>query len=332
MLQHSVDEACHMEKAGCTALMKLYWAAISAISLYDYKGGIIMSFDIFSAVTDRIILALEAGTVPWKQPWIGGSAGCISYSTGKPYSLLNHLLLGGKSGEYITYKQCVQAGGHVRRGEKSHMVVFWKPFETVDEDTGEITQHFYLRYYNVFHIDQCEGINPRWAVSVMPQLPTLKPDAAADAIVKDYVARSGVKLTITQSNEAYYSPSTDEVVVPELSQYRYVAEYYSTLFHELTHSTGHKSRLDRIADVAAFGSEAYSKEELVAELGASFLVNHTGLESPESFGNNAAYIAGWLSALKNDKRLIVAAAGAAEKAAQMILGKEDEDHVDQGGN
>ncbi len=212
-----------------------------------------MSFDLFSAITDRIILALEAGTVPWKQPWIGGGAGCISYVTGKPYSLLNHLLLGGRSGEYIAYNQCVQAGGHVRKGEKSYMVVFWKLFETKDEDTGEITQHFYLRYYNVFHIDQCDGIQPRWAVSVAPAMPLLKPDAAADAIVADYVSRSSVKLSVKESGEAFYRPSTDEVVVPQLSQYRHVAEFYSTLFHELTHSTGHKSRLDRIADVAAFG-------------------------------------------------------------------------------
>ncbi len=275
--------------------------------------------DIFSAVTDRIIAALEKGTVPWKQPW-SASCGCISYATGKPYSLLNHLLLGGKAGEYVTFKQCSQAGGYVRRGEKARLVVFWKPWEEVDQDTGEITTHFLLRYFNVFHLDQCEGLKPRWAVPVSPS--ALKPDDAAESLVRDYIARYGIKLTITESNQAFYRPSTDEVVVPKLSQYRIVSEYYSTLFHELTHSTGHASRLARITDIAAFGSEAYSKEELVAELGASFLVNHAGLETPESFRNNAAYINGWLSALKKDKRLIVSAAGAAEKAAQMILGKE----------
>lgn len=275
--------------------------------------------DIFSVVTDRIIAALEKGTVPWKQPW-SASCGCISYATGKPYSLLNHLLLGGKAGEYVTFKQCSQAGGYVRRGEKARLVVFWKPWEEVDQDTGEITTHFLLRYFNVFHLDQCEGLKPRWAVSVSPS--TLKPDDAAETIVRDFIARYGIKLTITESNQAFYRPSTDEVVVPKLSQYRIVSEYYSTLFHELTHSTGHASRLARITDIAAFGSEAYSKEELVAELGASFLVNHVGLETPESFRNNAAYINGWLAALKKDKRLIVSAAGAAEKAAQLILGKE----------
>ncbi len=219
--------------------------------------------DIYSAITDRIIAALESGVIPWHKPWVGGSSGCISFSTGKPYSLLNHILLGGISGEYITFKQATLAGGHVRKGEKSKMVVFWKPFEKENEETGEVEKHFFLRYYNVFHLSQCEGIAPRWAVSVNPSS-DLEPDTAADAIVKRYIERSGVRLTVTESDRAFYRPSTDEVIVPQLSQYQNVAEYYSTLFHELTHSTGHHSRLNRIADIAAFGSHEYSREELVA--------------------------------------------------------------------
>ena len=277
--------------------------------------------DIFATITDRIIAALEQGIIPWHKPWIGGNSGCISYSTGKPYSLLNHILLGGNSGEYITFKQCSLAGGHVRKGEKSKFVVFWKPFEKENEETGEIEQHFYLRYYNVFHLSQCEGISPRWTPSAVPAS-DLQPDAVAEAVVKDYVDRSGVCFTVTESDRAFYRPSTDEVVVPQISQYQQVAEYYSTLFHELTHSTGHHSRLNRIADIAAFGSEQYSREELIGELGAAFLVNHCGLESESSFRNSAGYIQGWLKALKDDKRLIVFAAGAAEKAVSLILGKE----------
>ena len=280
--------------------------------------------DIYSAITDRIIEALEQGTIPWHKPWVGGSSGCISYSTGKPYSLLNHILLGGKSGEYITFKQVALAGGHVRKGEKSKMVVFWKPYEKVDDETGETTQHFYLRYYNVFHLDQVEGISPRWAVSVYP-VSDLQPDAAADAVIKDYVKRSGITLRIIQSDRAYYQPGTDTVVVPDLSQYKQQEEFYSTLFHELTHSTGHKSRLDRLTDIAAFGGHEYSKEELCAELGSAFLVNHCGLESEASFRNSAGYIQGWLKALKNDKRLIVSAAGAAEKAVNLILNRKEGD-------
>ena len=283
--------------------------------------------DIYSQVTDRIIAALEQGTVPWQKPWTGGSSGCISYSTGKPYSLLNHLLLGGISGEYITFKQCSLAGGHVRKGEKSRMVVFWKPFEVENEDTGEMEKHFYLRYYNVFHLSQCEGISPRWAISVSQPSSDLKPDAQVEAVINDYVSRSGVHLTVTASDRAFYRPATDEVVVPQLGQYTHQEEYYSTLFHELTHSTGHHSRLNRISDVAAFGSHEYSKEELCAELGAAFLVNHCGLESVSSFNNSAAYLQGWLHALKDDKRLIVSAAGAAEKAVNLILNRREDPYV-----
>ncbi len=278
--------------------------------------------DIYSAITDRIIEALEQGVIPWNKPWSGGGSACISYSTGRPYSLLNHILLGGQTGEYITFKQATLAGGHVRKGEKSKYVVFWKPYEKVDEETGEITKHFYLRYYNVFHLDQVDGISPRWAVSVRPAS-DLKPDAAADAIIQDYTDRSGITLRITQSDRAYYQPSTDTVVVPKLSQYQEQAEFYSTLFHELTHSTGHQSRLNRITDTAAFGSHEYSKEELCAELGAAFLLNHCGLETPASFRNSTGYIQGWLKALKNDKRLIVSAAGTAEKAVNLILNRKE---------
>lgn len=279
--------------------------------------------DIYNEITNRIISALEAGTIPWHKPWIGGSSGCISYSTGKPYSLLNHLLLGGLSGEYCTFRQCALAGGHVRKGEKSKMVVFWKPFETVNEETGETEQHFYLRYYNVFHLSQCEGISPRWTVSVTQPVSDLQPDAAAEAVVQNYIARSGVILRITPSDKAFYRPSTDEVVVPQLSQYQQVSEFYSTLFHELTHSTGHQKRLNRLSDIAAFGSHEYSKEELVAELGSAFLTNHCGLESETSFLNSAGYIQGWLKALKNDKRLLISAAGAAEKATALILNRKE---------
>lgn len=114
----------------------------------------------------------------------------------------------------------------------------------------------------------------------------------------------------------------DEIVVPEINQFTDVSEFYSTAFHEAVHSTGHSSRLNRITNVANFGSESYSVEELVAEVGASYLVNAAGLETPSSFGNTAAYISGWLSKLKNDKRLIVSAAGKAEKAVRLILGDE----------
>ncbi len=175
-----------------------------------------------------------------------------------------------------------------------------------------------LKYYSVFHISQCEGMRPRLVASDVPHS-ELEPDDRAEQIIADYVKRSGVTLRMERSDRAFYRPSTDTIVIPDMGQFVDVAEYYSTLFHETVHSTGHPSRLNRITDTAMFGSESYSKEELTAELGSAYLMNTVGLESPASFCNSAAYIQGWLSALKNDKRFIVSAASKAEKATQLIL-------------
>ena len=279
-----------------------------------------MGFDLYQTITDRIIVEMEKGTVPWQRPW-RCSSGAISHVTGKPYSVLNQLML-PQTGEYVTFKQALAEGHPVRKGEKSHMVFFFKIVENKDRDTGEISSVPFLRYYSVFQISQCEGMRPRFAVSVQNEQ-QLQPDAMAEQIIHDYVRRSGVKLTVTNSNEAYYQPSQDQIVVPELSQYTCVSEYLSTLAHECVHSTGHPSRLNRITNMASFGSETYSKEELVAEFGAAYIVNCTGLETEASFRNSAAYIQNWLEVLKNDKRFIVSAAGKAEKAVRMILGEQE---------
>ncbi len=275
-----------------------------------------MAFDLYQQITDRIIAELEKGRVPWHRPW-KCSSGAISRATGKPYSVLNQLLL-PKPGEYVTFKQAIEEGHPVKKGEKASMVYFFKFIDGEDKDTGEAKKIPLLKYYSVFHISQCEGMRPRFAVSDAPHS-NLEPDDRAEQILVDYVKRSGVTLKKEHSDRAFYRPSTDTIVVPELCQFVDVAEYYSTLFHETVHSTGHPSRLNRITDTAMFGSETYSKEELVAELGASYLVNVARLETPSSFGNSAAYIQGWLYALKNDKRFIVSAAGQAEKAARLIL-------------
>ena len=284
--------------------------------------------DLFQIITDRIVTELEQGVIPWQKPW-SGTQGAISHTTGKRYSLLNQMLLGCRSGEFVTFKEAQREGGHIKKGEKASMIVFWKFLDTAKRDDDGNVVHGadgktimesvpFLRYYNVFHIDQCEGIKPRFEENPIPG-EHLSPDEAADQIVEDYIHRSGVKLTIQHSDRAFYSPSSDSVTVPELAQYTSTSEYYSTLFHELTHSTGHVSRLNRLRKEAHFGSEAYSKEELIAELGAAFLVNHARLETSSSFRNSAGYIQSWLKALKDDKRLIVSAAGKADKAVAMIL-------------
>lgn len=278
-----------------------------------------MKIDLYQQITDRIIAELEKGTVPWRKPW-SCSTGAISRATGKPYSVLNQLLL-PQAGEYVTFRQAIEEGHPVKKGEKASMVYLFKFLDTEDEETGEKKKIPLLKYYSVFHISQCDGMKPRFAASV-PVSSNLKPDTRAEQILQDYVARSGVKLKIQQSDRAYYSPAMDMIVIPEINQFSDLSEYYSTAFHETVHSTGHPSRLGRITDTAHFGSETYSKEELVAELGSAYLVNSAGLESPSAFRNSAAYISGWLKALKEDRRFIVSTAGKAEQAVKMILGQK----------
>ena len=270
--------------------------------------------DIYAEVTNRIIDQLDSGVIPWQKPWISSDC-AVSHATGKPYSLLNQMLL-GKSGEYVTFRQCQQEGGKVRKGEKAQMIVFWKWIEQEDEETGEKKQLPFLRYFNVFHIDQCEGLTAKHT-QLLPN--TASADQTAEEIIAGYVQRSGVRINREASDRAFYQPSTDSITLPLMAQFKTTAEYYSTAFHELTHSTDHAKRLNRLDNTAYFGSEAYSKEELIAEIGASALVNVAGLETAKSFRNNAAYVQNWLTVLRNDKRFIVSAARKAEKAVQMIL-------------
>ena len=281
-----------------------------------------MSFDIYAAVTDRIIRQLESGCIPWQKPWSGIHSGAISGTTGKPYSLLNQMLL-GKPGMYFTFNQIQKMGGHVRKGEKSQMVVFWKqiPAKELNSQTGEQQEKVIpvLRYYNVFHIDQIGGLNS--APVIEPKQPVTH--AQADEIISEYIQRFGMKLDHRIGDEAFYSPSADQIVLPVVEQFNSTAEYYSTAFHELTHSTGHRSRLDRLRASVHFGSDNYSKEELVAEIGAAALMNYAGLETAATIRNGAAYIQSWLRALRNDKRMIVTASGAASRAFEYIIGKED---------
>ena len=208
--------------------------------------------DLYQEITDRIIAQMENGLILWEKPWC--SAGrAVSHVTGKLYSLLNQMLL-GRTGEYVTFKQCKAEGGKVRKGEKSSMVVFWKWLEQEDEDTGEKKEIPFLRYYNVFHIDQCEGLTAKH--TQLPPETTISPDETAERIIADYIHRSGVKLLHQEGDRAFYSPSADVVTLPYMAQFKESAEYYGTAFHELAHSTGHKSRLDRLEKTAFFGRKS----------------------------------------------------------------------------
>jgi len=281
-----------------------------------------MGNNVYQIVTDRIITELEKGVVPWHKPWTGTQSGAYSHSTGKPYSLLNQLLL-GRPGEYITWSQVKAEGGNVRQGEKSSVVVFWKPQKVKERDTetGEEREKLIpiLRYFNVFHIDQCEGIKAKYAKR---PLEAFQPIERAEMVQMAYVSREGVRLSYVAGDRACYSPSADRVTLPLREQFQSADEFYSTLFHELAHSTGHRSRLNRFtgSGCAAFGSNDYGKEELVAEIAAASILNVCGIETRSSFQNSASYIDNWLRAIRGDNRLIVSAAGKAEKASNLILG------------
>lgn len=281
-----------------------------------------MSIDVYQVVTDRIISELEKGEIPWKKPWIGGSNCAYSYSTVKPYCFINQILL-GCSGEYISFNECAANGGHVKKGEQGHKVVSWaKIKEKVMLENGDEREELLLlpRLYTVFEISQCEGITRKHEIDTR----TFEHDPIEEAekIISAYLEHEPLLFKPTEhSAQAYYSPSTDTVVVPQIQQFPEISEYYSTVFHELTHSTGHVTRLNRLSTgkSAAFGSNDYSKEELVAELGAAAICNYVGIETESSFRNSTAYIQNWIKALKDDKRLIIGASARADKAVEYIL-------------
>lgn len=278
-----------------------------------------MGKSIYEMVTERIINELENGVIPWRKPWTGGRGGAYNRISRKPYSLINQMIL-NHTGEYATFKQWASVGGKVKKGAKSEFIVFWKICqveETKEDGSKEIKNIPMLRYYNVFHISQVEGVEP-----LEEPFAEVEPVAEADRIISEYVSREQLEFIEEITDEAYYSPSHDLVHVPSKEQYQNINEYYSTTFHELVHSTGHAKRLNRLTTGvnAAFGGTEYSKEELTAEIGSANLLNLLGIETIHSFQNSAAYIKSWLQVLRNDTKFIISAASKAEKAVVYILG------------
>lgn len=301
--------------------------------------------NVYEIITGRILEQLEKGVIPWQKPWKDsknakeiGFFPCFPLGKKKPYDILNQMLLDFHAGHYATYKQIKKLGGNVKKGEKSQIIAGWiyskeerkdADGNTITDDDGNVLYKdcFALRYFNVFNVEeQTEGLD----LSNIPEddedmtHPDVEPHELAEMIINGYVEKSGVKFTRdTVSNRAYYSPCLDEVVIPHIAQFKQQAEYYSTAFHELTHSTMKKDRCNREEDRrgknVAFGSEEYSKEELVAELGAGTLVNYCGLETESSFNNSASYIAGWSKKLKEQPKMIVYASAQAQKAIDYIL-------------
>jgi len=271
-----------------------------------------MPVNVYELVTNRILAELEKGVIPWRKPWRGSAP--INYISRKQYRGVNLLLL-PHGGEYLTFKQCQECGGKIKKGEKSHVINFFKMIEHTDEETREVKEYPCLKYSNVFHISQCEGI-----VSKLEVVQEVDPVEAAQDIIKSYVSCSGVNFVhVIGSDRACYSPSLDKIVMPAMSQFESSGEYYSAVFHEMAHSTGHENRLDRITNLARFGTGPYSKEELIAEVSSAMLMNIAGIEQSATFENSVAYIAGWSKMLQEDKKAIVNAAGQAQKVVDYIL-------------
>jgi len=279
-------------------------------------------------INNRIMELLESGTVPWRKTWNAQSNSPKNLVSRKEYRGINVFMLACmpySSQYWMTYKQCADMKGNVRKGEKSTPVIFWKWLDkkaAVGDDADTVTVNGkipMLRYYNVFNLEQVKGIEPPPATE--STINTFTPIQMAEQIITGMPYRPEIKYG---GNSASYSPMLDYVKLPVPESFDFAEEYYSTAFHELSHATGHASRVGRkgILEPSYFGSHEYSKEELVAEMGSAFLCGHAGIEQ-STIVNSAAYIRGWLKALKNDKMLLVHAAAQAQKASDYILNKKD---------
>ena len=275
-----------------------------------------MSKDIYELITARFIEQLKKGTVPWQKPWMGVQ----NIVSKKPYRGINALILGGsdfQSPYWLTFKQAHDLGGKVKKGEHATPVIYYKLFEKRDDQgnlvlgsNGRPTRIPFIRWSNAFNLDQTEGIAPPTQAQVVVQNP-LHPLEKAAKIVEE----AKVCPIYHTGFAAVYSPGEDVIRMPAQKTFRTAESYYQTLFHEMTHSTGHASRLDRegVTLPIKFGSERYSKEELIAELGASFL--------------STAYLDSWIEKFQNDPKMIFTASSQAQRSTDFILGLEQKESL-----
>lgn len=280
--------------------------------------------NIYDAVTERIVNQLEQGVIPWRKEWKSTGPSSLPFNkiSEKPYRGINVLLLlcsGFNDPRWLTYKQAQGIGAQVRKGEKGTPIVFWSKFigTKTDSKTGDSEERMipFARQYTVFNIEQCDGITADLPIDS----PAFEPIPAAQKISDDYLQRAHVELR-HGGDRAFYHPRLDYIQMPIPGSFVSPEAYYSTLFHEAGHSTGHSSRLDRdFKGGTTFGDCDYSKEELVAEFTAAFLCGEVGLSNERLELNHAAYIQGWMRALKNDKKMLISAAQKAQRAADLVL-------------
>ena len=268
-----------------------------------------------------IIKKLEQGVVPWQKTW--RTAMPRNFVSNMEYKGINSMILGlseFESNYFITYKQCKDLGGTVKKDEHSSLVVFWKPIvkfkeHDIDEPTANI--NFLLRYYYVFNISQCNlsdaVLKKRNIISTNPKI------TEAEDIIKGYKNPPEISINNMIPNPRYL-PRLDKIEIQSIDNFNTSDDYYASLFHECIHSSGHPSKCNRrgISGKIVFGSEEYSREELIAEIGASYLCNISGIQ--KTIDNHSAYIANWLQVLNNNYRMILIAASQASKACDYILG------------
>lgn len=289
--------------------------------------------NVYEIVNKRIIELLEQEQViPWRKPW-RSTAGPRNLISKKPYRGINQFLLNCSpysSPYWLTYKQATEKGGHVLKGEKSTLVVFWKWLDRKESESvvgsceeSPLGKVPLLRYYNVFNLDQVDGIPHPKEPEVENQF---TPIETAEQIIENMQCKPVIQYG---GNRAYYSPMLDYVQMPDRESFNSPEGYYDTLFHELSHATGHGNRLGRkgVMEPSYFGSHDYSAEELCAQFSSSMVLGHLGIEQ-QTIENSAAYIQNWLKVLKNDKKCLVLAAAQAQRAADFILNKQTDDQQD----
>lgn len=287
--------------------------------------------DVYQMITDLIIEKLERGIVPWRKVWDDNELP-MNYVTKKFYHGINMWLLMSEGYNYpyfLTFKQAQNLGGKIKKGVKGLPVCYWN-FNYFEKQSGRkvseqdakkypagsLVKKAFLRYYTVFNVSQAEGIE--FEPMSNDQTRNLNPIESCEKIIASMINPPLIKHEIS---EAFYSPSSDYINMPDIGLFESAKAYYAVLFHELVHATGHQDRLNRreVVEFNEFGSEEYSREELTAEMGASFLCNHSGIMDEGLLDNSAAYIKVWLDKLKSDKKLLIEAASKAQKAVSYIL-------------
>ena len=290
--------------------------------------------DVYQLVTDQIISLLEQGIIPWQRPWAeaGVPANLLSKRQYRGINLWLLLSLNYEQNYFLTWDQIKSMGGSVKKGETGHIVVFWKPVQKNAEEDKETKQKQVpmLRYYKVFNIAQCrdipENLIPKSDVAAVDREPILECEAIINSMANS-------PTIVHKEQKAYYRIDTDIINMPKKKSFKSLESYYSTLFHELVHSTGAEKRLGRktLTDMVPFGSESYAMEELIAEMGSAYLCRFSGV-LPNEINNTVAYLDNWLGVFKKDKRFIISASGQAQKAVDLILGRqaiESKDEVDE---